>query len=121
MHLARQFAALAWGSRITHGSEEGIFASNAAVLDLYNFLSANATQVGGTGMYAVSSSLRGEETRMTSGPVGYEDRANDVFNLVLGAAGWRTVVEMAGGNRLAFQRGLPAAIAALGGKTGGKH
>ena len=44
------------------------------------------------------------------GEVGYEDAANDKFGLRLGAAGFRTEVDMLGANYARFNRGLPNVI-----------
>ncbi len=96
--------------RITNNGRYGINAASATVLDRWNFFSGNGTApTGGSTAYPND---KGSTTRMTGadGPVGYEDRDNDKFNLRLGAAGYRTEIDLGGGNYGRGARGLPTII-----------
>ena len=94
--------------RITNNGAYGINISSATVLDRWNFFSGNGTApTNGSTAYPND---KGSTTRLTSGAVGYEDLDNDKFNLRLGAAGYRTEIDMGGGNYGRGARGLPTII-----------
>ncbi|MGB2820042.1 MAG: hypothetical protein WBF17_03615 [Phycisphaerae bacterium] len=93
--------------RLTNNTGEGIKVDTATVVDLYNFFSGNSAPTAGS---TVFSNDKGGSTQLTSGTVGYEDLAGDLFNIILGAAGWRTEIDMGGGNYIRSARGLPTAI-----------
>jgi hypothetical protein len=81
--------------RLTNNGGYGINISSATVLDRCNFFSGNGSgEVNGSAAYPND---KGSTTRLTSGTVGYEDLPGDKFNLLLGAAGYRTEIDMGGG------------------------
>ena len=94
--------------RITNNGGYGLNVSSATVLDRWNFFSGNASgAVNGSTAYPND---KGSTTRLTSGAVGYEDVASDKFNLQLGAAGYRTEIDLGGSNYSRGPRGLPTVV-----------
>ena len=102
--------ALAVGCRFTNSAKDpdpaDVAVNTAYLLDLWNY--APLDNSGSD--YLIDSDFEGTSTRLTSGEVGYEDAANDKFGLRLGAAGFRTEVDMLGANYARFNRGLPNVI-----------
>ena len=93
-------------SRLT-GTGIGLLGGGTAeVLDLYNFINTSTK----TSNITVDQQIRGSNTRLESGTEGYEDAANDLLNLILGAAGYRTEIDLGGGNYVRAPRGLPTMI-----------
>ena len=94
-----------FGNRITGTGLAGIRGcAGDEVQDLYNFINMTTK----TSNITVDQQVRGADTRIETGMEGYEDAANDLYNLVLGAAGYRTEIDMGGGNYARFARGLPS-------------
>ena len=96
------------GCRLTNNTAYGLVIYTGTVIDLANVYVGNgAGTVTGSTPYP---NLRGASTRVTAGIAGYEDLANDLFNCRLGAAAWRTELDIGGGNYLRFCPGLPTTI-----------
>jgi len=73
---------------------------------LFNFNNCSPA----TNNITVDQQIRGANTRIESGTEGYEDVANDLYNLKLGAAGYLTEIDLGGGNYVRAPRGLPTMI-----------
>ena len=95
--------------RLTANADYGIATdATATAYDLYNALIDNVT---GTrnGNVVLPNDL-GSDTGLLTGTQGYEDAASGVLNLRIGAAGYRTEIDLGGGQYLRAPRGLPAMI-----------
>jgi len=93
------------GSRITNNTAEGYDESAAStVYSLWNYINNNGAADNVTELI---ESVRGSPTNLTVGEQGYRDRANDLFELVMGAAGFRTELDIDGSMSAYFNRGLP--------------
>lgn len=96
-------------NRLT-GTGVGLKGDNEAeILDLYNFNNTTLKAI----QLTVHQQIRGVNTRLESGVEGYEDAANDLYNLILGAAGYRTEIDLGGSNYVRAARGLPTSILPL--------
>ncbi|HUS91417.1 MAG TPA: right-handed parallel beta-helix repeat-containing protein [Phycisphaerae bacterium] len=97
------------GCRLTNNGRYGLsLGSTKTVLELNNVILGNATApvAGGVTIHEDG----GAETRITEGVAGYENLAGDVFNCRLGAAGYRTEIDLGGGNYARLCPGLPTMI-----------
>jgi len=93
-------------SRIT-GTGDGIVGDGGAeYFDLFNFYNTGSVATNITAY----PNVRGSSSRLTTGAEGYEDSANDLYNLILGAAGYLTEIDLGGGNYIRAPRGLPTMI-----------
>jgi len=95
------------GCMFTNNVTRALWLDDASCTDLNNIFINNGTDIFGS---AAFSDDKGVTTRITSGTVGYEDQANDKFSRIVGAAGYRTEVDIGGGNYLRFCPGLPTLI-----------
>jgi len=93
--------------RLTNNGRYGLNTNGKTVIDLNNVYLGNASAaVFGETIHEDG----GAETRITAGVAGYENLAGDVFNCRLGAAGYRTEIDLGGGNYVRFCPGLPTMI-----------
>ena len=98
-------ATLVAGCRITNNTGSAYDESGASTIySLWNYLDNNGAADTVTELI---ESVRGSPTNLTVGEQGYRDRANDLFELVMGAAGFRTELDIDGSMSAYFNRGLP--------------
>lgn len=93
------------GCRITN-STGAAFDELAAstVYSLWNYINNNGAADNVTELV---ENVRGSGTNLTAGSQGYRDIANNLFELVMGAAGFRTELDIDGSMSAYFNRGLP--------------
>ena len=100
------YTAVIAGCRVT-GVGTGIVGDGSAyALDLWNFINTPTK----TATITVDQQINGADTRTETGVEGYVDAASGLYSLILGAAGYRTEVDMGGGNYARIARGLPTSI-----------
>jgi len=92
------------GCRATNNSEYGIDPLGVASL-YYNYFNGNTLGTIKTPANAATE-IDGVETNLTTGSEGYEDADNGKYNLILGAAGYRTIVAIGDNNQAVFARGV---------------
>jgi hypothetical protein len=92
-------------NRFTHNGNWGIDNATTDMLDLWNvFYNNSPGEVNGSPI----RNWLGSDTRISAASDGYRDRANKVFELLLGAEGFRREVTLPGGDtRLWTPSGLP--------------
>jgi len=91
--------------RLTNNTGVGLDVNGTGV-DLFNAILGNGSATAGTLLHED----KGATTRITSGEAGYKDIANGLFELILGAAGFRREVDLGGGNTLRVCSGVPNSI-----------
>lgn len=96
------------GCRIT-GTNIGIRGDGVATSSIHEYFNFNNCTTPNDNI-TVDQKIKGTDTRIETGLEGYEDAASDLYNLKLGAAGYRTEVDMGGGNYARFARGIPTSI-----------
>ncbi len=99
--ISSQSGAMILGCRLTNSTVDSVDPSALGYL-FYNYYDNSISDSG-----RMTTEIKGVETNLTTGLEGYEDRANDKLNLIMGAAGFRTVIPIDANNDAVIAMGLP--------------